>query len=102
MVDRNDDVKLGLKTSAILFANYDVAGVLISYALTIGIMAILGWSLGFSWIYYAGLAVAAAMMGYHYFLIRNRNRAGCFQAFRHNNWVGGAIFAGICGNYLIK
>ncbi len=102
MVDRNDDVKLGLKTSAILFAHYDVAGVLICYALTIGIMAILGWSLGFSWIYYAGLAVAAAMMGYHYFLIRNRNRAGCFQAFRHNNWVGGAIFAGICGNYLIK
>ena len=102
MVDRNDDVKLGLNTSAILFANYDVVAVMISYALMIGIMAIIGITRGFGWIYYLGLAIAASMMGYHYFLIRNRDRAGCFQAFRHNNWVGGAIFAGIFGNYLIK
>ena len=102
MVDRNDDVKLGLNTSAILFAGYDVAAVMISYELVIGIMAMIGLMLGFGWIYYIGLAVAAAMMGYHYFLIRHRDRAGCFQAFRHNNWVGGAIFAGIFGHYAIK
>ena len=102
MVDRNDDVKLGLNTSAILFAGYDVTAVMISYALVIGIMAMIGLMLGFGWIYYIGLAVAAAVMGYHYSLIRNRERDGCFQAFRHNNWVGGAIFAGIFGNYLIK
>ena len=102
MVDRNDDVKLGLNTSAILFAGYDVAAVMISYELVIGIMAMIGLMLGFGWIYYIGLAVAAAMMGYHYFLIRNRERDGCFQAFRHNNWVGGAIFAGILGHYVIK
>ncbi len=102
MVDRNDDVKLGLHTSAILFARYDVAAVMICYALVIGIMAMIGLSLGFGWIYYIGLTIAASMMAYHYGLIRNRDRAGCFQAFRHNNWVGGAIFAGIFGHYLIR
>ncbi len=102
MVDRNDDVKLGLHTSAILFADYDVAAVMLCYALVSVIMTMIGLSLGFGWSYYAGLAIAAGMMGYHYYLIRNRDRAGCFQAFRHNNWVGGAIFVGIFGNYLIN
>lgn len=102
MVDRNDDVKLGLNTSAILFAEYDVAAIMFCYALVIGILAMIGVSLGFGWIYYAGLATAAAMMAYHFFLIRDRDRAKCFYAFRHNNWVGGAIFAGILGQYVIK
>ena len=101
MVDRNDDVKLGLNTSAILFGEYDVATIMICYAFVIGIMATIGASLGLNWIYYLGLAIAAGMMLYHYRLIRDRDRAACFQAFRHNNWVGGAIFAGISGNYLI-
>jgi 4-hydroxybenzoate polyprenyltransferase len=102
MVDRNDDIKLGLNTSAILFADFDVAAVMICYALVIGILAIIGLSLGFGWIYYVGLAIAVAMMAYHYLLVHRRDRAGCFQAFRHNNWVGGAVFAGIFGNYLVK
>ena len=102
MVDRNDDVKLGLNTSAILFADYDVAAVMICYALVIVIMATIGVSREFSWFFFVGLTVAAAMMAYHYFLIRHHDRAGCFQAFRHNNWVGGAIFAGILGHYVIK
>ena len=102
MVDRNDDVKLGLNTSAILFAGYDVAAVMISYALVIGIMVTIGSTFGLGWIYYLGLIIAASMMGYHYILIRTRDRAGCFAAFRHNNWVGGAIFAGIFGHYLSK
>ena len=102
MVDRNDDVKLGLNTSAILFAGYDVAAVMISYALVIGIMVTIGSTLGLGWIYYLGLIIAASMMGYHYILICTRDRAGCFAAFRHNNWVGGAIFAGIFGHYLSK
>ena len=102
MVDRNDDVKLSLNTSAILFADYDVAAVMIAYALVIGIMVTIGSTLGLGWIYYLGLIIAASMMGYHYILIRTRDRAGCFAAFRHNNWVGGAIFAGIFGHYLSK
>jgi 4-hydroxybenzoate polyprenyltransferase len=100
MVDRNDDLKLGLNTSAILFADFDVAVIMICYALVIGILAMIGISLNFSWIYFVGLALAAAMMIYHYFLIRERDRAKCFYAFRHNNWVGGTIFAGIVGHYL--
>ena len=102
MVDRNDDLKLGLNTSAVLFADFDVAAIMICYALVIGILAMIGILLSFEWIYYVGLAVAAAMMAYHYFLIRSRDRAGCFRAFRHNNWVGGAIFAGVAANYLLK
>ena len=102
MVDRNDDVKLGLNTSAILFGNYDVAAVMICYAFVIGIMAMIGISLAFSWVYYLGLALAAVMMIYHYFLIRTRDRAKCFYAFRDNNWVGGAIFAGIAAHNMIK
>ena len=101
MVDRNDDERLGLHTSAILFADFDVAAVMLCYALVIGIMAMIGLSLGLGWVYYFGLAIAAGMMGYHFVLIRSRDRAGCFQAFRHNNWVGGVIFAGILANYLI-
>ena len=102
MVDRDDDVKLGINTSAILFANFDVAAIMICYALVIGVIATIGLSLGFGWVYYLGLAVAAAMMAYHYFLIRDRDRAKCFYAFRHNNWVGGAIFAGIVAHYLLR
>ena len=102
MVDRNDDLKLGLNTSAILFGDYDVAAIMICYALVIGIMALIGMSLTFGWIYYVGLAVATAMMAYHYFLIRERHRMKCFYAFRHNNWLGGVIFAGIVGHYLSK
>jgi 4-hydroxybenzoate polyprenyltransferase len=100
MVDRDDDVKLGLNTSAILFADFDVAAIMICYAFVIGILAMIGISLNFSWIYFAGLALAATMMIYHYFLIRDRDRAKCFYAFRHNNWVGGVIFAGIFMHYL--
>jgi len=66
-----------------------------SYVLMLALLALLGARLGLAWPYYAGLAVAAGMMAYHWRLIRDRTREGCFRAFRHNNWVGGAIFAGI-------
>ncbi len=102
MVDRYDDLKLGLHTSAILFAEYDIAAVMLCYALVLGIMGKIGVMLDFGWIYYVGLAIAASMMGFHYLLIRRRDCAGCFQAFRHNNWVGAAIFAGILGNYMMR
>jgi 4-hydroxybenzoate polyprenyltransferase len=59
------------------------------------VLCLLGWRLSLAWMYFAGLAVAGAMMVYHWRLIRDRSREGCFKAFMHNNWVGGAIFAGI-------
>jgi 4-hydroxybenzoate polyprenyltransferase len=101
MVDRDDDVKLGIRTSAILFGRHDVAAVMICYAATLAILVWVGMYEKLRWPYYAGLAVAAAMMGYHYTLIRDRTREGCFKAFLHNNWVGAAIFAGIVAAYAL-
>jgi 4-hydroxybenzoate polyprenyltransferase len=101
MVDRNDDARLGIRTSALTLGRYDVAGVVVSYAAMLAILAALGLALALRWPYYVGLAAAAAMMGYHYFLIRGRTREGCFKAFLHNNWVGAAIFAGIVASFLL-
>jgi 4-hydroxybenzoate polyprenyltransferase len=99
MVDRDDDLKVGIHTSAITLGRYDVAAVMASYALMVGILGWTGLSLRLGWPFYAGLGAAAAMMLYHYTLIRGRTREGCFRAFRHNNWVGLAIFAGIVFSY---
>jgi 4-hydroxybenzoate polyprenyltransferase len=95
MVDRDDDARLGIHTSALLLGRWDVAAVMASYGAMLALLAAVGARLELAWPFYAGLAVAAAMMLYHWRLIRGRTREGCFRAFRHNNWVGGAIFAGI-------
>ena len=102
MVDREDDLKIGIRTSAITFGRFDVAAVMFCYAMTLGIIARVGWTLHLGWIFYAGLAVAAAIMGVHYTWIRGRERIACFKAFLHNNWVGAAIFAGIALDFLIS
>lgn len=101
MVDRNDDLKIGIKTSAITFGRFDVAAVMLCYAVTLGIIGWIGYSLNFGWAFYAGLAVAAGIMGVHYTWIKGRERMPCFKAFLHNNWVGGAIFAGIVVDFLL-
>ena len=95
MVDREDDLKIGIRTAAITFGRFDVVAVMLCYAATLGILAAVGWQLHYGALYFAGLAAAAALAGYHYTLIRHRDRTGCFAAFRHNNWFGAAIFAGI-------
>jgi 4-hydroxybenzoate polyprenyltransferase len=102
MVDRADDAKLGMRTSALTLGDYDVAAVMASYALMLAILAGVGKALAMPGPYYAGLAVAWSMMIYHYFLIRGRGREGCFKAFRHNNWVGLAIFLGIALSYPLR
>jgi 4-hydroxybenzoate polyprenyltransferase len=101
MVDREDDLKIGIKTSAITFGRFDVAAVMLCYAATLLIIAGLGWSLLRGWPFFAGLAVAAGIIGVHYTWIRGRERLACFKAFLHNNWVGAAIFAGIASDYLL-
>lgn len=101
MVDREDDRKIGMRTSAIALGRYDVAGVMTAYAGMLAILAWIGIALRLGWPYYAGLAAAAAMMLWHYTLIRDRSREGCFKAFRHNNWVGAAIFAGIALHFYL-
>ena len=102
MVDRDDDAKLGLRTSALTLGRWDVAAVMASYAAMLAILAGVGSALALAWPFYAGLAIAGAMMLYHGFLIRDRTREGCFRAFRHNSWVGLAIFAGIVLSYRVE
>jgi 4-hydroxybenzoate polyprenyltransferase len=95
MVDRDDDLRIGIRTSAILFGRYDIAAVMVSYALFLAGMTWVGLWVHYGVVYYASIAVAAVIAGYHYVWIRNRTREGCFKAFRHNNWMGAVIFAGI-------
>ena len=94
MVDRDEDLKIGIKTSAITLARFDVAGVMACYTLYLLSWALLGRALGLGAWFLAGIAVAAAQALWHFSLIRNRQRAGCFKAFRLNHWLGFAIFAG--------
>jgi 4-hydroxybenzoate polyprenyltransferase len=102
LVDIEDDLKIGIKTSAITFGRFDIAIIMLCYAMTLALLAYIGWRLGFGWAYAAGLVVAAGIAGYHYTLIRGRERMRCFKAFLHNNWLGAAVFAGIVADYLLK
>jgi 4-hydroxybenzoate polyprenyltransferase len=102
MVDRDDDLKIGIKTSAITFGRFDVAAIMLCYAATFAIDGIVGWQYGLRGWFVAGLAVAAACALYHYTLIRARDRMRCFAAFRHNNWLGAAVFAGIALDYAYR
>ena len=95
MVDRDDDARIGIRTSALTLGRWDVPVVLACYALMLALLAAEGLLLGLAWPYYAGLAAAAGMMVHHWRLIRERTREGSFQAFLHNNWVGAAVFVGI-------
>ena len=102
MVDRNDDLKIGIKTSAITFGRFDVAAVMLCYAATLALIAWVGSTYALGWPFYSALAIAAGIMGVHYTWIRGRERMACFKAFLHNNWVGGIIFAGIALDFLLR
>ena len=95
MVDREDDLKIGIRTSAITFGRFDVLAIMICYAVSLGLIAFVGWQAGLGSGFAAGIAVAASIALYHWTLIRHRERMACFAAFRHNNWLGAAVFAGI-------
>jgi 4-hydroxybenzoate polyprenyltransferase len=95
MVDRDDDLRIGIRTAAITFGRYDVVAVMVCYAMTLAILAAVGQQLQMGKFYFAGLGAAGLVAAYHYTLIRTRTREGCFKAFRHNNWFGAAVFAGI-------
>jgi len=95
MVDRDDDLKIGIRTSAITFGKHDVGAVMLSYAISLCLIAAVGAAAGLGKGFAAGMVVATIIAGYHWTLIRTREREGCFAAFRHNNWLGAAIFLGI-------
>ena len=100
MVDREDDLKIGIRSSAITLGKYDVIAVMICYGLTLLILAVVGLWLWLSPFYYVGLAVAFAIAFYHYLLIKARQPTQCFKAFMGNHWFGFAIFAGLAAHYL--
>jgi 4-hydroxybenzoate polyprenyltransferase len=95
MVDRDDDLRIGIQTSAITLGRWDVAGVMGFYAAYLASWAAIGHALGLGRWFGAGIAVAAAQAAWHFTLIRDRSRDGCFRAFRLNHWVGFAVFAGV-------
>jgi 4-hydroxybenzoate polyprenyltransferase len=100
MVDRDDDVRVGIRSSAVLFGRADVAVVMACYAIHLAVLAGVGVYLGLGWPFFAGLAVAAGIAVYHYLLIRGREREPCFRAFLHNQWLGLAVFVGVVAAYL--
>ncbi|MDP2169175.1 MAG: 4-hydroxybenzoate octaprenyltransferase [Rhodocyclaceae bacterium] len=106
LVDIEDDRRIGIRTSALtfqrFFGRFDIAAIMLCYGATLALLAWVGWQLGFGWPYALGLAAAATIAGYHYTLIRARDRMRCFKAFLHNNWFGAAVFAGIAADYLLR
>ncbi|GAB2180131.1 4-hydroxybenzoate octaprenyltransferase [Denitratisoma sp. agr-D3] len=101
MVDRNDDLKIGIKTSAVTFGRFEVSAIMICYVLTFSLLAYVGHRVHLGWGWYGGLLAACGLAGYHYTLIRTRERGPCFKAFLHNNWVGAVIFVGLVVDYWI-
>ena len=101
MVDRDDDVKIGIKTTALLFGKYDVAMVMSGYAIMLLILGAVGKSVELGWPYFTGLGIAAGIALFHYTLIRARVREQCFKAFLHNNWLGFSVFCGVMFDYAL-
>ena len=95
MVDRDDDMKIGIGSSAIALGQHDVLAVMLFYALYLGLWAWLGLALGLGGWYGLGISAAAGQALWHFTLIRTRTRDGCFKAFRLNHWLGFAVFAGV-------
>jgi 4-hydroxybenzoate polyprenyltransferase len=95
MVDRDDDLRIGIRTSAITLGRFDVAGVMAFYAVYLAGWLWMGLKLGLGALYAAGIGVAALQAGWHLMLIFDRTREGCFRAFRANHWLGASVFAGV-------
>ena len=102
MVDRDDDVKIGIKSSAIFFGKYDVIAVMACYAMMLGLLAYVGKFMGYGKFYFIGLSAALGLVLWQYQLIKNRDKTLCFKAFLHNNWIGLAVFIGIAAEYYFR
>jgi 4-hydroxybenzoate polyprenyltransferase len=102
MVDREDDLKIGIKTSAITFGRHDLTAIAVCYGVTLGLLGWVGLRLGMGVAFYSGLAVAAMIALYHLKLIRQREPRQCFRAFLHNTWFGAVVFGGIALDFLLR
>ncbi|WP_318364162.1 4-hydroxybenzoate octaprenyltransferase [Enterobacter sp.] len=101
MVDRDDDLKIGVKSTAILFGRHDKLIVGLLQVIVLALMTAVGWLNGLGWPYYASIAVAGALFIYQQWLVVNREREACFKAFMNNNYVGLALFLGLAVSYLL-
>jgi 4-hydroxybenzoate polyprenyltransferase len=99
MVDRDDDISIGLKSTAILFGRYDLVILRILKVTMIVLLVYLGMELQFSWPWFVGVGVAAFLFARQQYLVRARGRDACFSAFLNNNWVGVAIWTGLLAAY---
>ena len=101
MVDRDDDRLIGVKSTAILFGPFDRAFIGLLQVATLTILGFCGPRWALHWPFYASLGVVAALFGYQQWLIRVRDREACFRAFKHNHYVGAAVFSGIALSYVV-
>lgn len=102
MVDREDDLRMGSKSTAILFGEMDLIAQGVLYALFFVALVFVGQRASMGAYYWIGLAIAAALVVYEFVIARTRDRAACFRAFLHNHWVGLAIFAGIAADFALR
>lgn len=102
MVDRADDLRIGVKSTAILFGDADRVIIAVIQGLMLSAMILIGMRVHLGWPYYAGLSLALGLAVYQQMLIKDRTPALCLKAFLNNNWFGAAIFAGIVAHYLLK
>src|SRR5437868_1824336 len=102
MVDRDDDINIGIRTSALTFGRFDVVAVALCYAIYLGAMAVVGTRIGMGIVYYLGLAAAFALAVQHLSWIRTRERQQCFRAFLDNHWLGAAVFGGVALDYAVR
>jgi len=100
MVDREDDLKVGVKSTAILFGRYDRLMIGLFHLLCLGLLGLVGWWLQLGLVFYLGLVAAAGFAVYQQWLIRDRDPQQCFRAFLNNNWFGMVVFVGLAANYL--
>jgi heme O synthase-like polyprenyltransferase len=101
MVDRDDDLRIGMKTSAITLGRFDVAAVMAFYVVFLLFWALPSMKWSSSAIFMIAIVAALAQVAWHYMLIRTRQRDGCFKAFRLNHWLGFTVFAGIALSYRV-
>ncbi len=102
MVDRDDDLKIGMKTSAITLGRFDVPAILAFYLGFVLIWAVALAPLALGALFYVALAAVLMQVAWHWHLIRGRTREGCFRAFRENHWIGFTVFLGIVGSYTLR
>jgi 4-hydroxybenzoate polyprenyltransferase len=102
MVDRDDDIRIGIQTSALTLGRFDVAAVMGFYGVFLASWFLLGRAQGLGGVFGLGVLAGVVQALWHFTLIRTRSREGCFRAFRANHWVGFAVFAGVVADHLLR